>query len=489
MEPRAGLILANRAYSDHDAPPGREANAPDGAGGLLAVVRPAIVPWDGENGTLWIGAGRGHFDRDYTDDRGFELIETPRGLLRHRRLYFDDTTWQCHYAEAANGFLWPLVHLVREPLPDRCAYYPVPVAPAAEAWDAHRAVNRAFAQAALDSPEARTCWVHDYHLGLVPAMLREAGYPAPIGFFLHTPFPSLEIAGRYLDEPGRQHFREFVAGILGADLVGVQSRPDADRLRAAAEELGLATVENDHLRVGHRRVCLGEYPVGIDADDVLSAVEAPQPALTANARAQGLPLVLGLERADFTKGIPERLAAIEALFEQGWRFAYLGVASPTREGVPGYETLGACIRHAAQRCIAAAAEAGGAFAYVEEAIPWNGVVALQREADVVFTSSLADGLNIVPLQTALAQSGRAPDERAVIITGRDAGVSHAFAGYERDGLVPVDPLDVEAMTDALAGALRGQPGRVSDRLVLAVRANDARHWAGTFLRDLEDGTC
>src|SRR5688572_25131409 len=144
MEPRAGLILANRAYCDHELPPGDEDQAPDGKGGLLAAVRPAIVPWDGEDGTLWIGAGRGASDHLYTDERGFEIIETARGPLWHRRLYFTDETWHGHYADAANGFLWPLVHLVREPLPDLCEYYPAPVTPSDEAWDAHRAVNRAF---------------------------------------------------------------------------------------------------------------------------------------------------------------------------------------------------------------------------------------------------------------------------------------------------------------------------------------------------------
>lgn len=490
MEPRAGLILANRAYCDHEVPPDEEGETPDGSGGLLAAVRPAIVPWDGESGTTWIGAGRGAYDREYTDERGFELIQTPRGPLRHRRLYFDEATWQGHYAESANGFLWPLVHLVRERLPDLCAYYPAPEAPSEQAWADHRAVNEAFAEAALEAPGTRTCWVHDYQLGLVPGMLRAAGYAAPVGFFLHTPFPDLEVAAPYLEDRGRQQFREFVAGILGADLVGVQSAPDAERLRRAARDLGLATVEGDNVRVGSRRVCVGEYPVGIDTDDVLGAAEEDaQSGLTRDARERGLPLVLGLERADFTKGIPERLAAVEAVFREGVPFAYLGVASPTREGVPGYETLGPYIQRAAERCAAAAADAGGAFLYVEESIAWNEVVALQRDADVVFTSSLADGLNLVPLQAAMAQSGRPPGERAVIISGRDAGVSHAFAGYERDGLVPVNPLDIGAMTAALAAALLGEPGRVSDRLVVAVRANDARHWAASFLRDLEDGAC
>ena len=82
---QAGLILANRAYLDHESPRWADSPSSAGNGGLLAAVRPVIAPWDGRSGTTWIGAGLGRFDREWTDDRGFELIETPRGPLRHRR--------------------------------------------------------------------------------------------------------------------------------------------------------------------------------------------------------------------------------------------------------------------------------------------------------------------------------------------------------------------------------------------------------------------
>ena len=110
---RTGLILANRAYLDHETPRSAGSTSSGGNGGLLATLRPVIEPWDGTSGTTWIGAGLGQFDSEWTDARGFELIETPRGTLRHRRLFFPNATWQGHYAEVSNSFLWPLVHLVR----------------------------------------------------------------------------------------------------------------------------------------------------------------------------------------------------------------------------------------------------------------------------------------------------------------------------------------------------------------------------------------
>lgn len=200
-------------------------------------------------------------------------------------------------------------------------------------------------------------------------------------------------------------------------------------------------------------------------------------------------MVIGLERADYTKGIPERLRAIARAYREGAKFAYIGVAAPTRGGVASYEALQPAIEEAANAARAAAEEAGCWLIQTRELIPWEEVVALQRDADVVFTSSLADGMNLVPLQAAAVQSLRAEGERAVIIAGRDAGVSEIYAGFEQDGLVTVDPFDSEAMVAALRQAIAGRPGRITGRLFEAVREHDATSWATRFLGDLEAGAC
>ncbi|MCC7364204.1 MAG: trehalose-6-phosphate synthase [Dehalococcoidia bacterium] len=486
----ADLILANRAYLDHDAPPG-----PGGApvavqGGLLAAVRPVIAPWVGGRGTTWIGAGRGPYDRDFVDAAGWEQLDTPRGPLRHRRLFFDDETWRGHYSQVANSFLWPLFHLVREPLPAITHYYPAPHEPDREEWDAFVRVNRAFAEAARQLPECRTCWVHDYQLALVPNALREAGYGGRAGFFLHTPFPDLEVASDFLDEHGRDRLAQVVRGILGADVVGFQGEPDVARFIAAAAELAGAEPVEGGARIDGRRVDIHAMPVGIDFDEVVAAAETGVvPADLRETIDPAMPLVVGLERADFTKGIPERLRAVAAAFEAGRQFTYVGVAAPTRQGVPAYRRLDAVIAREAEHCAAAAERAGGAFIQLRAAIPWDGVIALQREADVVFTSSLADGMNLVPLQAVAAQSLRPEHSRGVVITGKDAGVAAAFAGYEKDGLVPVDPLDPDDMSRVLEAALAKQLHGISGRLVTAVRANDARGWATRFLTAMEEFAC
>jgi trehalose-6-phosphate synthase len=492
MELRADLILANRAYLDHSQPPGSpDAGEEDSSGGLLAAVRPVIEPWHDGRGTTWIAAGRGQHDRAWTDARGFELIPAARGDLRHRRLFFDDATWDAHYSAFANGFLWPLLHLVRVGLPDATAYYPRPVTPGPEAWLAAQQVASAFADAALEETGTRTCWVQDYQLALVPALLRERGYPGRIGFFLHTPFPSLEVARPYLDSRGRGIFREWVEGILGAAVVGLQTEADAVRFRQAAVALADAEEAADgSLRVDGRDVCISVHPVGMDAAEVADlAASARMPGRVAALCQPGDPLVLGLERADYTKGIPERLGAIARAYRAGVRFTYAGIAAPTREGVTAYAAIEAAVEEAVREAAEAAREAGCGFVHLRESLSWPEVIALQREANVIFTSSLADGMNLVPLQAAVAQSVRPAAERAVLIAGRDAGVASAYSEFIGAGLVAVDPLDADALLKALCDAVDGRPARISDAFVQAVRERDAARWANGFLTDLERNTC
>ena len=484
MEPHAEVVLANRAYLDHEAPPGAGPAPPASAGGLLEALRPVVAPWSDGAGTTWIGPSRGRHDRAWTDDAGYELLDTDVGPLRHRRLYLEPDEWTGHYAASANGFLWPLFHLVRERLPEATGYYPAPETPSDGDWAAYRAVNAAFARAASEE-EARSCWVHDYQLGLAPLALREAGWRGRIGFFLHTPFPDLGVAAPYLDSAGEERLREWVAGVLGADVAGFQTPSDVARFTAAAERLCSAERAHGGVLVDGRLVRLAAFPVGIDTAALAEVARTAElPEEVAALRGRGLPLVVGLERADYTKGIPERIDAVARALEDGVTFAYAGYASPTRPGVAAYDRLAAECDRRAERAAAIAAERGLPFLHRQRALRWSEVVALQREASVLFTSSLADGMNLVPVQTAMAQSVRPAAERGVILVGRDAGAAETYAGHEQDGLVPVDPLDTEATARALTAALAGEPGRISDRLVAAVRDHDAASWGRAFLATL-----
>ncbi len=483
MPPTADLILANRAYLDHNTPPGGGPPPPAGTGGLLVAVSPTIAR---DGSTTWIGAGRGIYDREWTDVDGREMLELPGGgTLAHRRLYFDDPTWEGHYAATANGFLWPIMHLVRAPLPRVTDYFPEPVLPARGDWDAFQEVNATFAEAVVDAGRGESCWVHDYQLGLVPARVRERGYQGRIGFFLHTPFPTIAIAREFLDNAGLKRFTAWLNGILGADLVGLQTPADVGRFRNASVELGLAERDGEALRVKGRRVTVDAFPVGIDVDATIQEGAAGElPGIVRDAGDWQRPLVVGLERADYTKGVPERLRAIAHLYREGHSFSYVGIASPTRQGVPAYDRYQAKIESLAAEA-REAAPPGALFVNTAQALPFSQVLGLLAAADVVCTSSLSDGMNLVPLQAVAVQSARPAGERGVVLTGQDAGVASAFAGFENEGLVPLDPLDHEGFVAVLRDAVEGRFGSISDRLVEAVRAGDATGWGERYLAALD----
>ena len=380
-----------------------------------------------------------------------------------------------------------MLHLVRLPLPDVVDYYPLPVTPSRTETDSYRAVNQAFAAGAMEETRGGVCWVHDYQLALVPEALRDAGHSGGIGFFLHTTFPDVALVKRCTDAGGLELFATCLRGMLGADLVGVQTRDDAARLIEAAVTLLSARAGSDYIVLGDgRRVAIRAHPVGIDTEAMVGdARTAELPASVVNLRREGIPLVVALERADYTKGIPERLNAVTEAMASGARFAYAGIASPTRVGLPAYVTLDRAVAAAAEKTQAMAAEHGLPFLNLQQAISWSEVVAMLRDADVVFTSSLADGMNLVPQQAVMAQSERAVAGRGVVLAGRDAGVSQTFAGMEGHGFVAVDPCESDTMTLALQAAVLGKPARISDELVAKVRSLDARRWGQQFLADLE----
>lgn len=473
-------IVANRAYLDHEEPAGEE-TAPRVAGGLVTVLRPVA----GE-GTVWVGAGRGAFDRAWVDEAGEEWFETAGGRLRQRRVFFAPEVWHGFYDLTANGFLWPLLHLVR-PFPALTSYFPSPRTPSAADWQHFRLANEAYAHAVV-AVDAERAWVHDYHLGLVPGLLRERGFRGPIGFFLHTPAPSWRAVRACLDGEGLARFAEWLRGLLGADLVGVQSMADAGRLQEAAAALLGADPVAGGVRFKGRFVAIEAHPVGPDAGAVLEAASAGRdPDWLSALRRHGLPLLAALERADYTKGIPERLRAVARSLRAGARFLHLGIEAPTRETAPGYEAFARAAEEAARVAREAAEAAGLPFEERHQALPWEAVVAVLRSADVVVAPSLADGMNLVPLQAVLAQAVRPPAERGALVVGRETGAAalygERFAGR---GLLLVDPLDERGFSDALARALAGGAGRIGDDFVAAVRGNDARSWARRYLARLEE---
>jgi len=413
------------------------------------------IGWPGDLGGLDAGRRR-EVERRLAELRLAPVMLSPEEVSRY-------------YEGYANGVLWPLLH------------YSVARLPAlVDDLDAYEAVNERFADAvaALHRP-GDVVWIHDYQLMLVPRLLRERIPDARIGFFLHIPFPSSEIF-RVL--PRRERLLE---GMLGADLVGFHAPAYVRHFASSALRLLGAATGVDRIAWEGRDVRVGVFPMGVDAARFDAAARSEDVrALVESHRAAGTQLLVGVDRLDYTKGIPRRLLAFEALLrrhpELRERVRLVQVAVPSRENVEAY-------REYRDEVDALVGRIHGEFAtpgwspihYLYRALAFEEIVALYRAADAALVTPLRDGMNLVAKEFVAAR----PDEDGVLVLSEFAG-----AAAELAEAVLVNPYDVEATADAMHRALT-MPADERQTRMAHLRARVARHdvhwWASAFLSALE----
>ena len=371
-----------------------------------------------------------------------------------------------YYQRLCNAVLWPAFH-------DRLDQLPLRIGD----WDAYETVNARFADAVVaEYRPGDLIWVHDYHLMRLPALLRQRLPDARIGFFLHVPFPNPEI---FLALPTR---RWLVEGLLGADVVGFHTRRWRGHFTAALRRLlGIEMDADATIRYDQRRVALGVFPIGVDAS--YFSHEATSRDVTTEVLALRQPtqrLLVGVDRLDYTKGIPRRLLAFERLLEQHpeWRehVRLVQVAVPTRSRVRAYRRL-------RREVDALVGRINGRFAspswtpihYVYRGLPQHTLLALYRTADVMLVTPLRDGMNLVAKEFVACRT----DENGVLMLSEFAGAADELT----DALL-VNPYDVDGVADAMHRALtmdRAERRRRLRSLRTKVQANDVHHWSNSFL--------
>ncbi|CAN5147869.1 bifunctional alpha,alpha-trehalose-phosphate synthase (UDP-forming)/trehalose-phosphatase [soil metagenome] len=375
-----------------------------------------------------------------------------------------------------NETLWPLFH-----------YFSSRLRITPEAWERYVDVNERFAETILEhcGPETRV-WVHDFHLMLVPAFLRRRRPDLSVGFFLHTPFPSSEI---YRLLPERE---TLLRGVLGADYVSFQIGDYARHFRSTClRVLGLDS-QPDWLDIASRRVGIGVDPIGIDVAGFQESLADPE---TEELHAQledqyrGRRLVLGVERLDYTKGIPQKLLAFERFLERDPSLArtttMLQVLVPSRLESPEYRLQRDEIELLIARINGRFGQPGiTPVEYLHRNISKNGLVALYRRADVMMVTPLRDGMNLVAHEFVLCQS-----EPGLVGRWRGALLLSEFAGAAQvlPGALLVNPWNVESVVDQLGTALELEPRERRLRLetmTKRVEALDVGRWADGFLTRL-----
>ncbi len=374
-----------------------------------------------------------------------------------------------YYEGYSNSVLWPLFHYAVSRLPLDVADF-----------DAYDAVNARFAEAVAERYEpGDLVWVHDYQLMLVPQKLRALVPEAVIGFFLHIPFPTSEIF-RLLP-----HREALAAGLLGADVIGFHTAAFVRHFASTALRILGAPLQLDRIPWQGREVRLQVFPMGIDAQRFSRRAGSKAVLrLVSSHRATGERLLVGIDRLDYTKGIPRRLMAFEALLrahpELREKVRLVQVAVPSRANVEAYRELRAEVDALVGRL-------HGEFAttrwspihYLYRGIDEDEIVALYRAADAVLVTPLRDGMNLVAKEFVASR----PDEDGVLVLSEFAG-----AAAELSEALLVNPYDVEQTAATIHRALTMDADERRMRMQVLrhrVLSYDVHWWARSFVRQLE----
>ena len=390
-----------------------------------------------------------------------------RGLVP---VYLSQDQVERYYEGFSNRVLWPLFHYQVDRVPVD-----------ASGWEAYRQANQRFANAVADAYRpGDAVWIHDYQLMLVPEMVRRLVPDARIGFFLHVPFPSSEVF-RIL--PWR---REILRGLLAADLVGFHTFAYLRHFLTSLLHVEGIEAEVDRVRVGERTVRAGVFPMGVDAgafDRLAQDPEVQAEVAALREHAGHRRILLGVDRLDYTKGIPRRLSAIERLLADDPQMRdtvrYVQVAVPSRERVEAYESFRRQVEEAVGRINGACATLRSTpIHYMHRSVSRKQLVALYCAADVMLVTPLRDGMNLVAKEFVASRA----DGDGVLVLSEFAG-----AAAELGEAVVVNPYDVEALADAIRTSLAMDPSERRARmhnLRRRVLKHDVHQWADRFIDEL-----
>ena len=435
------ILVSNREPYEHiRGPLGIEVKQP--AGGLVSALDPTLRRIHG----TWVAWGSGSADRETSDDLGRVRVPPGEESYTLRRVWLEDSEVDAYYHGFANRSLWPLCHMLIHYFEYRTEF-----------WDRYRAVNLRFAHAVADEAERcagrATAWIQDYHFALVPEFLRAMRPNLFIHQFWHIPFPPPDIL-RLL--PSGSH-EALLRGLLGNDLMEFQiDRHALNFLDCVAEFVGDAEVDIGQkiIRFQDRVVQVAAFPISIDYEKYHAMAvtpEAERQAETLRARYAHGDRQLGIcvDRADYTKGIPERLRALDLLWtehpEMRERFTFIFVCTPSRTNLPAYTQLE---RDVSESVLAINRQFGTAdwtpIVLINENVDADLLAAVYRSADICLVSSLQDGMNLVAKEFVAAQA----DERGVLLLSRFTG-----AAEEIEGAVLINPFNIDGFVQAIRTAL------------------------------------
>ncbi|GIX13237.1 MAG: alpha,alpha-trehalose-phosphate synthase (UDP-forming) [Paracoccaceae bacterium] len=444
------IIASNRTARPGEARPG----------GLAVALLDAL----NDRGGIWFGWSGEVLERE---TRGINLLVD--GKVDFALANLTRREYEGYYLGYANRALWPVLH------------YRVDLAEFDdEAFSIYEDVNRRFGRLLAQLLRADDLvWIHDYHFFLLARELRYNNWRGPTGFFLHIPFPAPEV---FAALPAHV---QIARGLAEHDLVGFQTRRDTENFRRyMAEHHGAELQQDGWLRVFGRRLRAAAFPVGIDPDEIRRAAtdaSASAPAERLGRILEDRALVLGVDRMDYSKGLPQRLAAFGALLDNydqlRGRVSYVQISPLSREEVNAYADLREEVDRLAGRINSEHADLTWTpIRYLVRGYPRETLAGLYRLARVGLVTPLRDGMNLVAKEFVAAQD---PEDPGVLVLSEFAG-----AAEQLDAALLVNPHDVNAVAAAIWRALEMSADERIERwqaLDSVIRDADVARWRNSFL--------
>jgi trehalose 6-phosphate synthase len=468
------FVLSNREPYTHHRD-GKSVNVIVPSSGLVTALEPVLTACDG----TWIAHGHGNADMEAVDshDRLRVPPDDPRYTLR--RVWLNKAEEDGYYYGFANEGLWPLCHIAHTRPTFR-----------ASDWQYYRDVNHKFTEAVLEEIEGirnPVILVQDYHFALAPRMIKEKRPDARVAIFWHIPWPNPEAFGIC---PWQ---RQLVDGLLGADLVGFHIQSHCNNFLQTVDRVVESRVDWEHfsaLRQGHRTL-IRPFPISVALTDDEPRDTKPtnnyfeRAALLRSLGVEAGFMGIGVDRVDYTKGIQERLLAVERFLEKYpkyiGKFTFVQIGSPSRTHIKRYHDLLAEVEAETER-----------INWRFQSGKWKPIVFLKRQhshqeiepyykaADLCLVTSLHDGMNLVAKEFIASRR----DERGVLVLSQFTGAAREL----RDALL-VNPYDIDQTAEAIRTALEMEPEEKQSRmqqLRKVVKENNIYRWAGNLITELCD---
>ena len=460
------VVVSNREPVSHVWRGGQiHAQAP--ASGLVTAMDPVMRACGG----VWVAHGSGDADRETADTRGRlgVPLDEPRYTLR--RVWLSKEEEQGYYAGFANEGLWPLCHIVHtRPIfrPDDWAYY--------------LEVNQKFADTVLDQikdAEAPLVLIQDYHFAALPALIKAERPDARVAIFWHIPWPNFEAFGIC---PWQE---ELLHGMLGADLIGFHTQYYCNNFLETVDRALEARIDWERFSVtrGDHTTYVKPFPISVAPEFVDDPPRVSRSELLRRLGISAEFLGVGVERIDYTKGLPERLSALQFFFETypqyRERLVFVQLAAPSRGTINRYQEIQREVEEKVRELNQMfQTKTWRPVLYLKAHHEHRDIWAYYRHADFCMVTSLHDGMNLVAKEFVSVRD----DEDGALILSRFAGASHEL----RDALI-VNPYDLTGMAEAIRTALEMPPEERRARMVRmhqSVIDHNIYRWAGMLLSEL-----